>query len=59
MGCNPPFFPNSKNYEDDDEHDENARKLWFLILGIGLFTLKCVAKKFETRLALTPCQKRL
>ncbi|KAJ7075099.1 hypothetical protein B0H15DRAFT_956758 [Mycena belliarum] len=40
MICPPPFFPNSKNYEDDDEHDENNHKFWYVILGRGLFTLK-------------------
>ncbi|KAJ7071765.1 hypothetical protein B0H15DRAFT_807008 [Mycena belliarum] len=29
------------NYEDDDEHDGNPRKFWFVILGEGLFTLNC------------------
>ncbi|KAJ7475643.1 hypothetical protein FB451DRAFT_1173672 [Mycena latifolia] len=40
MPYDPPFFPNLYNYVDDAEHDSNARKFWFLVLGRGLFTLK-------------------
>ncbi|KAJ7858848.1 hypothetical protein B0H14DRAFT_3447061 [Mycena olivaceomarginata] len=29
--------------QTDDEHDRNARKFWFLVLGVGLFTKKTEA----------------
>ncbi|KAJ6591455.1 hypothetical protein DFH09DRAFT_1073390 [Mycena vulgaris] len=38
--CALPFFPNKSNYVSDDEHDGNPRKLWYLVLGEGLFTKK-------------------
>ncbi|KAJ7139154.1 hypothetical protein C8R44DRAFT_727263 [Mycena epipterygia] len=40
MTCDLPFFPNAGNYVADDEHDNNPRKYWFLVLGVGLFTKK-------------------
>ncbi|KAJ6603537.1 hypothetical protein DFH09DRAFT_1301323 [Mycena vulgaris] len=38
MPCELPFFPNAVNYVDDNEHDKNTRKLWYLVLDTGLFT---------------------
>ncbi|KAJ6600450.1 hypothetical protein DFH09DRAFT_1302922 [Mycena vulgaris] len=45
--CDIPFHPNCSNYTDDDEHDENSRKFWFLILDCGLFTKKSDADLIE------------
>jgi hypothetical protein len=45
--CALPFFPNKSNYVSDDEHDGNPRKLWYLVLGEGLFTKKCVFSVFS------------
>lgn len=41
MACKAPFYPSS-NYVNDAEHDHNSRKHWYLVLGVGLFTAKCV-----------------
>ncbi|KAJ7449448.1 hypothetical protein B0H11DRAFT_2247188 [Mycena galericulata] len=41
--CDLPFYPNNANYVDDEEHDANHRKYWFLILDCGLFTRKADA----------------
>ncbi|KAJ7814780.1 hypothetical protein B0H14DRAFT_3476795 [Mycena olivaceomarginata] len=38
--CGIPFEPNPENYKNDNEHDANPRKHWYLILGVGLFTKK-------------------
>ncbi|KAJ7785442.1 hypothetical protein B0H14DRAFT_2630520 [Mycena olivaceomarginata] len=38
--CEIPFKPNPENYKNDSEHDANARKHWYLVLGVGLFTKK-------------------
>ncbi|KAJ7763254.1 hypothetical protein B0H14DRAFT_3510662 [Mycena olivaceomarginata] len=38
--CKIPFEPNPENYKSDAEHDANARKHWYLVLGVGLFTKK-------------------
>ncbi|KAJ7337608.1 hypothetical protein DFH08DRAFT_964579 [Mycena albidolilacea] len=43
MPYDAPFFPHATNFVDDDEHDRNARKFWFLVLGVGLFTKKTEA----------------
>lgn len=40
MLCEAPFYPNQFNYVNDDEHDKNSRKHWYLVLGVGLFTAK-------------------
>lgn len=39
MLCEAPFHPNL-NYLSDNEHDQNHRKFWFLVFGVGLFTAK-------------------
>ncbi|KAJ7801168.1 hypothetical protein B0H14DRAFT_3489932 [Mycena olivaceomarginata] len=38
--CKIPFEPNPENYKSDAEHDANARKHWYLVLGVGLFNQK-------------------
>ncbi|KAJ7741228.1 hypothetical protein B0H14DRAFT_3515336 [Mycena olivaceomarginata] len=44
--------PSFENYKNDNEHDANPRKHWYLILGVGLFTKKCVQKSlFRLRVA--------
>ncbi|KAJ7078405.1 hypothetical protein B0H15DRAFT_804827 [Mycena belliarum] len=48
MNLLPPFFPNT-NYLGDDEHDENQRKYWFLVLGGGLFTLNKPSAKLSAK----------
>ncbi|KAJ7115047.1 hypothetical protein C8R44DRAFT_740366 [Mycena epipterygia] len=32
-----------------NEHDVNPRKYWFLVLGVGLFTKKCVIQRIDGR----------
>ncbi|KAJ6496850.1 hypothetical protein DFH09DRAFT_1337060 [Mycena vulgaris] len=43
MLCELPFFPNAGNYVNDNKHDTNPRKFWFLVLSRGLFTKKADA----------------
>ncbi|KAJ6538377.1 hypothetical protein DFH09DRAFT_1090615 [Mycena vulgaris] len=43
MLCELPFFPNAGNYVNDNKHDTNPRKFWFLVLSHGLFTKKADA----------------
>ncbi|KAJ6456533.1 hypothetical protein C8R45DRAFT_1111040 [Mycena sanguinolenta] len=38
MVCPLPFYPQKTNYIRDSEHDENNRKYWYIIFGVGLFT---------------------
>ncbi|KAJ7857424.1 hypothetical protein B0H14DRAFT_2578317 [Mycena olivaceomarginata] len=37
MVCPLPLFSHS-NYKNDADHDENTRKYWFVVFGVGLFT---------------------
>ncbi|KAJ7688245.1 hypothetical protein B0H17DRAFT_1203049 [Mycena rosella] len=40
MPCELPMFPNAGHYVSDADHNMNKHKFWFLVLAIGLFTLK-------------------
>ncbi|KAF8177722.1 hypothetical protein K438DRAFT_1978325 [Mycena galopus ATCC 62051] len=40
MVCQIPFHRNVQNYENDDDHDTNTWKMWFVVFGRGLFTKK-------------------
>ncbi|KAF8177171.1 hypothetical protein K438DRAFT_1978813 [Mycena galopus ATCC 62051] len=40
MACRLPVHENSSNYVDDEDHDGNTRKFWFLVFGMGLYMKK-------------------
>jgi hypothetical protein len=42
--CEIPFEPNTENYKNEAEHDSNPWKHWYLVLGVCLFTKRCVQK---------------
>ncbi|KAJ7797960.1 hypothetical protein B0H14DRAFT_2618411 [Mycena olivaceomarginata] len=37
MVCDLPFVSHG-NYKNDNDHDQNTRKFWYLVFGVGLFT---------------------
>ncbi|KAJ7846820.1 hypothetical protein B0H14DRAFT_3454085 [Mycena olivaceomarginata] len=37
MVCNLPLVSHH-NYKNDEDHDRNTRKYWFVVFGVGLFT---------------------
>ncbi|KAJ7814383.1 hypothetical protein B0H14DRAFT_2604143 [Mycena olivaceomarginata] len=43
MPCVAPFFLHTTDFVDDNKHNCNAQKFWFLVLGVGLFTKRANA----------------
>jgi hypothetical protein len=41
MVCDLPLVSHH-NYKNDEDHDQNTRKYWFVVFGVGLFTAQCV-----------------
>ncbi|KAJ7789705.1 hypothetical protein B0H14DRAFT_3502703 [Mycena olivaceomarginata] len=41
MVCDLPLVSHH-NYKNDEDHDQNTRKYWFIVFGVGLFTAQCV-----------------
>lgn len=50
--CKPPFRPGN-NFKGRKQHNHSNAKMWFLVLGVGLFTLKCVLRLFSSLKYLT------
>jgi hypothetical protein len=41
MVCDLPLISHH-NYKNDEDHDQNTCKYWFVVFGVGLFTAQCV-----------------
>ncbi|KAF8187335.1 hypothetical protein K438DRAFT_1972964 [Mycena galopus ATCC 62051] len=49
MVCQYKFHGNPQNYVSDRDHDENTRKMWFVVFGEGLFTKKTDADTYALK----------
>ncbi|KAF8183272.1 hypothetical protein K438DRAFT_1975139 [Mycena galopus ATCC 62051] len=49
MVCQYKFHGNPQNYVSDRDHDENTRKMWFIVFGEGLFTKKTDAVAYALK----------